>query len=289
MVGKNAARADSTLASAARRLGGADVGTLQQQLRRQPRRHPRDVERIDAAAPDLHLHRRLADQHGENGDVLPQRLVEQRDGRAHLGDQALLLRDVELGGGAGLEPLLDQGEHAVGGVEVLLRDAQPVLRGEHVEIGGAHARDGREDDHLLVEAADDGGLLRRARGGAVLAPEIDLVAGVERHLEQAAVRSAGIAEALREAGERRSGSSAEPTILACASACMMRPMAAPMSRFSACASSIRLVSSRERKPRHQSSAGGAVTPCPAPYLGGISGARSGRSEQSAPGQHLHER
>src|SRR5262249_54143394 len=59
---------------------------------------------------------------------------------------------------------------------------------------------------------------------------------------------------------------------------MMRPMAAPMSRLATCASSIRLVSSRERKPRHQSSEGGADTPCPAPYLGGISSARSGRSE-----------
>src|SRR4029450_1229281 len=49
-------------------------------------------------------------------------------------------------------------------------------------------------------------------------------------------------------------------------------------RSSSSPARIRLVSSRERKPRHQSSAGGAVTPCPAPYLGGISGARSGRSE-----------
>ena len=64
-------------------------------------------------------------------------LVEQRDGRAHLVDQALLLRDVELGGGAGLEPLLDQREHAVGGLEVLPRDPQPVLRREHLEIGVA--------------------------------------------------------------------------------------------------------------------------------------------------------
>ena len=37
-----------------------------------------------------------------------------RNGRAHRRDQALLLRDVELGRGAGIEPLLDQREHVVG-------------------------------------------------------------------------------------------------------------------------------------------------------------------------------
>src|SRR6516164_11012112 len=56
----------------------------------------------------------------------------------------------------------------------------------------------------------------------------------------------------------------------------MRPMAAAISRLAIWASSIRLVSSRERKLRHQSSDGGADCPCPAPYLGGISGASSGR-------------
>src|SRR5262245_16492616 len=58
----------------------------------------------------------------------------------------------------------------------------------------------------------------------------------------------------------------------------MPPEAAAMSRLAICAPSIRLVSSRERELRHQSSDGGADCPCPAPYLGGISGARSGRAE-----------
>ena len=55
----------------------------------------------------------------------------------------------------------------------------------------------------------------------------------------------------------RLGSSAAPTMRACASACTMRAAAAAMSRLTVCASSISAVSSRDRKSRHQSSAGGA--------------------------------
>ena len=56
---------------------------------------------------------RAADQHGERGDVLAQRLVERRDRRALARHQRFLLGDFERGGGAGLEALLDQREHAV--------------------------------------------------------------------------------------------------------------------------------------------------------------------------------
>jgi len=100
---------------------------LEQQFRRQSRRHARDRQLINIAALDDDFDRRLADQHRENGDVLAQRLVEDGDVRAHLGDQALLLRHIELGGGAGVEPLLDQSENPVGCVEVVARDPQPVL------------------------------------------------------------------------------------------------------------------------------------------------------------------
>ena len=111
------------------------------------------------------------------------------------------MRDVELGGGAGIEPLLDQREHAVGGLVVLPRDPQLVLRLEHQEIGVADRGDGRDHDHLLGEAGGDGGLLRGARGRAVLAPEIDLVAGVERGLEDVALGAARRPHPLREPGE----------------------------------------------------------------------------------------
>src|SRR5262249_54384543 len=185
--------------------------------------------------------------------------------------------DSELGRGAGLEPLLDQIENAVGSAEVLACDPQPVLCREHLEIGVADRRDGRQNDDLLVEAAGDRSLLRCARGSAILAPEVDLVARVERGMKKVALGRAGLKRSAKPT-KLTAGKSGAPTILAWASACRMRPMAAPMSKLASCASSIRLVSSRERKPRHQSSAGGADTPPPAPYLGGISAARSGRSE-----------
>ena len=105
MLGKKAARAASTLASAdgELRFGGADVGPLEQQLRRQARRHARDAEPVEAAAAHLEIGGRAADQHGERGDVLAQRLVERRDRGALGRDQAFLLGDFERRGGAGVE------------------------------------------------------------------------------------------------------------------------------------------------------------------------------------------
>ncbi len=98
MLGKNAARADATLA-----LGGGevrfrqpDVGPLQQQLGRHAGRHARNAQRVEAAALDPDLDRRPSDQHREDRDVLAQRLVEQRNVGAHRRHQTLLLRDVEL-------------------------------------------------------------------------------------------------------------------------------------------------------------------------------------------------
>src|SRR6516165_10678620 len=78
---------------------------------------------------------------------------EDGDVRAHLGNQALLLRDIELRRGAGVEPLLDQRENPVGYIEIVPRNPQPVLRRKHLEIGIADGYDGRENDDFLVEAA----------------------------------------------------------------------------------------------------------------------------------------
>ena len=63
--------------------------------------------------------------------------------------------------------------------DVVARDAQPVLRGENLEVGVDDGRDRREDDHLAVEAARDRGELGRAQRRAVLAPEVELVARIE--------------------------------------------------------------------------------------------------------------
>jgi hypothetical protein len=92
--------------------------------------------------------------------------------------------------------------NAVGRIEIVARDAQPVLRREHLEIRRADAHDGGEDHHLLVEAAGDRILFGCARGRAVLAPEVDLVAGVERGRKEVALGPAArAAETLGEADE----------------------------------------------------------------------------------------
>ena len=61
--------------------------------------------------------------------------------------------------------------------QVLARDPQPVLRRQHLEIGIGGGDHGGQADHLAVVAAGDRGFLGRAQGGAVLAPEVDFVAG----------------------------------------------------------------------------------------------------------------
>ncbi len=111
----------------------------------------------------VHAFGRAGHQHGERDPVLAQRLLERRDGRALGVDQAFLLRGVERGGGAGLQPLLDQVEHARGAGEVFARDAQPVLRGQHLEIGVGGRNHGGQRDHLAIEAAGDRGFFRGAQ------------------------------------------------------------------------------------------------------------------------------
>ena len=79
---------------------------------------------------------------------------------------------------------------------LLLRGAKPVLRGQHLEIGVGDRRQRGQRDDVAVETVGDRGLFRRLRGVAVLAPEIQLVAGAERgrivdHLAAAIGQAAG--------------------------------------------------------------------------------------------------
>src|SRR4030095_3523130 len=117
------------------RFGEADVGPLEQELRWQSSGYVRDAKPVYAAATHFHERGGTTDQQRKRGDVLPQQLIERRNRRALLCHQGFLLGDFERRGRAGLEALLDQGEHAVGGLDVLPRDAQPVLRGQDQEIG----------------------------------------------------------------------------------------------------------------------------------------------------------
>ena len=133
---------------------------------------------------------RPRDQERKRRFALPQRLHQRRNRRALRIHQAFLLRDVEIGGGAGGKLLLDQIENAGRAGHVFARDAQAILRRQHLEISVGDAHHGGQADHLAVIAAGDRALFGGAQGRAVLAPEVDLVAGGKRGRQQVALRSA---------------------------------------------------------------------------------------------------
>jgi len=95
-------------------------------------------------------------------------------------DEAFLLRGVERRSGADVEALLDEIEYARGGCKVAARDVEPVLRSQYQKIRIGDADDRGQRDHLAIEAAGNRKLFGGALRGAVLAPEVDLVAGAER-------------------------------------------------------------------------------------------------------------
>ncbi len=67
--------------------------------------------------------------------------------------------------------------------KILPCDLDPIAQLERLEVGGGDAADHRQGDGLLVVAAGDGGGPRRPARGAVLAPEIELVARGEFGIE----------------------------------------------------------------------------------------------------------
>ena len=101
------------------RAGAADIGrgrrqaappatnirTLRQQFGRQPRRHARRGDRVERSARDVHAFRRPRHQRRQGIDVLRQRLPQRRHRRPLVGEHAFLLRHIEIGAGAGLQPL----------------------------------------------------------------------------------------------------------------------------------------------------------------------------------------
>ena len=212
MVGKKAARADCDVVGRRSQLifDLPDVRPLEQDRRRQAGRDPRRRDGGERAALHREALRRASDQHGERHDALQPQLLEDRNGGAHLLDEALLLRDVEVGGGAGGELLLDEVEDARRVGEVAARDAQAVLRLQDREVGVGDRSERGQRHHLLVEPARLRGFDRRLQGRLVLAPEIDDVARAQRgrveprigrHPAGAAARAAGPgAELLRRLG-----------------------------------------------------------------------------------------
>ncbi len=90
------------------------------------------------------------------------------------------MRHVEIGTGAGLEPLPDRLEDARGAGDIAFGGANPVLRGEHLEISVGDTGQRRQRNHIAIETVGGRGLFGGLQRVAVLAPEIELIAGAER-------------------------------------------------------------------------------------------------------------
>jgi hypothetical protein len=119
------------------------------------------------------------------------------------------------------------------------------------------------DDSVAVEARRDRALLRGARGRAVLAPEVDLVARALIAVAGGAVGTARRPRARRAGVEIGEGSSGAPAILLCASAWMIRRDRGRECRNSRSALPRSAGELRATgNPRHQSSAGGAAAGTP---------------------------
>ena len=73
---------------------------------------------------------------------------------------AFLLRHVEIGSGAGLEPFLDRIQMRVALAILLSRGANPVLRGQHLEIGVGDGCQVVKRNHIAIETVRDRCLFR---------------------------------------------------------------------------------------------------------------------------------
>ena len=164
------------------RLRLGDIRPAQQHFRRQSGLDPREAQPGQRNALRVEAFRRAPEQHREQVFLLAKGLLQRRNQSLFRVEHGLLLRGVEHGGGADLEPHLDRLVNLVGDPDVFTRDAQPVLRVQHLEIGVQHRGDGGDFDHVAIEAAGVGEQPRGLRGVLVLAPEIDLVAGVQPEL-----------------------------------------------------------------------------------------------------------
>ena len=100
-----------------------------------------------------------------------------------LGQDRALLREIEIGGHAVRDLGLDDLEDALRRIDVVLGDGDAVAQRQHVEIGvGDVGGDGERHDALRIERRARI-VLRRAQIVLRQAPEIDLIARVQRHAE----------------------------------------------------------------------------------------------------------
>ncbi len=162
------------------RFLASDIRTLRQQFRRKTWCHSWQRYLVHRATGHLHAFRRPRYQRRQRIDVQRQGLPQRRNGGPLIGDNGFLLGHIEIGPGAGFEPLLDRLEDACRAGDVLLGGANPVLRGEHLKIGIGDAGEGGKRNHIAIETIRDRRFLCRLCGIAVLAPEIEFIAGAER-------------------------------------------------------------------------------------------------------------
>lgn len=89
-----------------------------------------------------------------------------------MGEHAFLLGHVEIGAGTGVQPLLYGVQDALGAGDIVIRNAQAVLRGQYLKIGIRSAGKRRQCHYVAIETAGNrdlfGGLtLQREAGGGI--------------------------------------------------------------------------------------------------------------------------
>ena len=153
-----------------------NVGTSADRLQRQAGRDRRRDEGVEAAAADRQALGHAAGEESDRGLGLLQLLLERREHREFLVDDALLLGDLQRRHGADREPPLDGLEREPRVLQVLRGDLEPVLGREQREVGVGDARDGREHQRVAIEARRDRVIERRQAREPVASPKVELVA-----------------------------------------------------------------------------------------------------------------
>src|SRR6266446_2934022 len=194
------------------------VRSPHEQLRGQSGRHPRHREAIHAAAADPDVLRHAAYEQRQGGAVLLDLLHQGWNRRAHDGDQACLLGDIERGGDAVVEAVLDQLQDPLGRVQILARDVEKILSFEHQKIGIGDAHEAGERHDLAIKTAGGGGKFRRAQEIPIASPEVDHVACVQGDVVNRELAGASAAAAAATAAASTAAAAAASASTAAAAA-----------------------------------------------------------------------
>ena len=136
-----------------------------------------------SAHVDVDGFRCLADEHGERIHRLAKLLQQRRQRGIQQGHRRFLLGDIETGGGPCPLLRLESAQYFFAVVQVLLRHLDAVAQFKRLKIRSRDAADERKRHCLLVVTAGDRRSARGTAQGAVLAPEIELVARTQFGIE----------------------------------------------------------------------------------------------------------